>query len=574
MSFYTNKQPAGERKLRGGYYTPPGLARYLIDWGLNAGARRILEPSCGDGNFVIAALEHLQGSSGANATMLTDIIAVEMNSTESQKAKSRAERIGLHGAKIEWISQDFFEAYSRLALEQKFDLIVGNPPFIRFQHFEDHSRELAFSHLRKAGYRPTKLANSWAAFVELSIELLERGGRLAMVVPAELLQVNYACELRHRLATQFQHILIIGFKRLVFPEIQQEVLLLLASGKREPSSNLSDIHTLELLDGAELLNTDNLDDTVAHVPTKHSRNGMKWTSLFIDETAFVALDQAEKVVGLTPLGKLAKVDVGIVTGRNSFFIITEDQRNDLQVSSLTVPVLGRTNALKSVVFDKCDFERYKMQYPCFLLDLNGSDFNSFPQSLKDYIRSGEQEEIQLGYKCRIRKRWFDVPSIYTPDAFLFRQIHRYPLLVVNRANATSTDTIHRVRVRDGIDTLKLTAVFFNSVTLAWAEVCGRSYGGGVLELEPSEAEELPIPYSDDINIDTEKVETLLRRGLPYDALDYVDSIVLRGYLGFDSTALRGIRRAWEQLRDRRISRKLRSPSLAQRNIPSCLPMLM
>jgi hypothetical protein len=56
----------------------------------------------------------------------------------------------------------------------------------------------------------------------------------------------------------------------------------------------------------------------------------------------------------------------------------------------------------------------------------------------------------------------------------------------------------------------LAGIFFNSLTLAWAEVCGRSYGGGVLELEPREAEELPIPYSADIKIDRVKVESLLR----------------------------------------------------------------
>jgi adenine-specific DNA methylase len=55
--------------------------------------------------------------------------------------------------------------------------------------------------LRQAGYKPTKLANAWVAFVQLSIELLQEGGRLAMVVPAELLQVKYTHELRDRLAT-------------------------------------------------------------------------------------------------------------------------------------------------------------------------------------------------------------------------------------------------------------------------------------------------------------------------------------------------------------------------------------
>jgi adenine-specific DNA methylase len=126
---------------------------------------------------------------------------------------------------------------------------------------------------------------------------------------------------------------------------------------------------------------------------------------------------------------------------------------------------------------------------------------------------------------------------------------------VNEAQATSTDTIHRVRVKNGVDTRLLATIFFNSLTLAWAEVCGRSYGGGVLELEPREAEELPIFYDDNIKIDVEKVENLLRNDQAYEALDYVDNIILKNYLGFDNFMMGKIRNAWEQLRDRRVTRK-------------------
>jgi len=247
--------------------------------------------------------------------------------------------------------------------------------------------------------------------------------------------------------------------------------------------------------------------------------------------------------------------VGIVTGRNSFFILTEAQKDELLAPYLTVPIIGRTTALKTSIFSEEDFEEYKKQYPSFLLDLNGIAFDTFPQEVKDYIEFGEQKNIHRGYKCRIRKRWFDVPSIHIPNAFLFRQIHRYPLLVVNEAQVASTDTIHRVRVKDGVNINLLAAIFCNSLTLAWAEVCGRSYGGGVLELEPREAEELPIPYSDKINIDTEKVEDLLRQNRAYEALDYVDNIVLKEYLRFDDFMIRKVRNAWEQLRDRRVNRK-------------------
>ena len=76
-----------------------------------------------------------------------------------------------------------------------------------------------------------------------------------------------------------------------------------------------------------------------------------------------------------------------------------------------------------------------------------------------------------------------------------------------------------------------------------------------MELEPREAEELPIPYEPDLEIDIEKVESLLRAGNAYEALDYVDAITLKSYLGFDDSTIRQIRSAWEQLRDRRVNRK-------------------
>ena len=550
-TFPTNKPVITERKRRGGYYTPLALAQYLVKWGIRGNTQRILEPSCGDGNFILAILQYLEQKEYISPS----IVAVELEDTELAKAVERVERFGQNGTVIEWRRQDFFEAYTGLEGAEKFDLIIGNPPFIRFQHFNDDSRNLAFAHLRLAGYKPTKLANAWAGFVQLSIELLREDGRLAMVVPAELLQVKYAHELRERLVQQFKHIVIVGFKRLVFPEIQQEVVLLLAEGKQTDKSQPSDIHTIELTNGEELLALNDLDTAVAHIPAKHARPGMKWTSLFLDETAFAVLDEAENAAGLTPLGQLASVDVGIVTGRNRFFVLTEAQKNKLQAAEYVVPIIGRTAALKTMFFSEDDYAEYIKQYPAWLLNLNGAPLASLPRPLQEYIRQGEEEGVHKGYKCRIRRRWFDVPSIYIPDAFLFRQIHRYPLLVVNAAQAASTDTIHRVRVNPKVNSRQLAVFFFNSLTLAWAEVCGRSYGGGVLELEPREAEELPIPYEPDLEIDIEKVESLLRAGNAYEALDYVDAITLKSYLGFDDSMIRQIRSAWEQLRDRRINRK-------------------
>lgn len=553
--FHSNKQPVNGQKLRGGYYTPIELSDYLTNWAIRDGNEKILEPSCGDGRFIDSALRRFSVLKREGQKISPRITAIEIEQSELKRAKSHLDDYSFPKMEAEFISGDFFDLFQILKQKGDYDVALGNPPFIRFQHFDDGSREKAFWHLRNAGYIPTKLANAWSAFVQLSIELLKEGGRLAMVLPAELLQVGYAGELRKRLSAQFSHIVLVGFKRLVFPEIQQEVVLLLAEGKRDVSILESDIHTIEFEDGKDLLISGNLEDAVKHIPSKHSRPLMKWTSLFLDEKSFTALDNAQRSKLITPLGKLANVDIGVVTGRNSFFVLSEKTQKEILARKFTLPVIGRTSTLKSIIFDENDFEKYQLTEPGYLLDLNGVSEKDISREIKEYIAHGEAENVHKGYKCRVRKRWFDVPSIYVPNAFMFRQIHKYPLLVVNRAGATSTDTIHRVRFINGAKPEKLAAICFNSLTLAWAEVGGRSYGGGVLELETREAEQLPIPYNSKIEIDSHKVDQLLRGGKDLEALEYVDSIVLDEYMGMGKSTIKHIRNAWLELRNRRTNRR-------------------
>ena len=547
MNFATNKSAPTAQKLRGGYYTPVMLARYLCEWAVREGGERVLEPSAGDGNFLVA----LNEANGRRKPLR--ITAVELDEGEVLKAKSRTSRA--KGINVEWRRGDFFAEFSNLP--QDFDVVVGNPPFIRFQHFDAGSRETAFAHLTQHGYRPTKLANAWSAFVQLSIEVLRPGGRLAMVIPAELLQVKYAEELRERVTQMFEHVVLVTFQQLVFEGIQQEVVLLLAEGRRAQHGDHALVHTIEFADAGELFGLRSLSDAIAHAPDKHARRDVKWTALFLSESAFASLQWAYRTQGVVALGELASVDVGIVTGRNSFFVLDSKRAEDVQLNGFSQPLVGRTSSLRSIIFKAKDFEAHRKKHPSILINLNGVDDSEISGPLSDYIRLGEKAGVHRGYKCAIRRRWYDVPSIYVPDAFLFRQIHDAPLLVANEAGATSTDTIHRVRFKRKLSARRLAAAFCNSLTFAWAEVCGRSYGGGVLELEPREAEELPIPLDAARGINDQHLDKLLREKGVDAALDYSDPVILGEGLGLSTIQIAEIRAGWTQLRDRRKNRRHR-----------------
>ena len=190
-----------------------------------------------------------------------------------------------------------------------------------------------------------------------------------------------------------------------------------------------------------------------------------------------------------------------------------------------------------------------------MLEFPAEDHWKLPRAARDYITAGEADKIHVGYKCRIRKRWYVIPSIYVPTGFLLRQVHHYPKLVVNEAKATCTDTIHRVRFKNGESPHKVAAAFLNSLTFAFSELLGRSYGGGVLELEPNEADKLPVPLLGAHRLDPGGIDLLLRAGQIGSVLDRNDKVLLQDGIGLSSRQVSTLRGIWNKLRLRRIQRR-------------------
>ena len=157
--FAAKAAPEGD-KLRGGYYTPEPIARFVAEWAGKAGPR-VLEPSCGDG----AILRELADVVGAD-----DLTAVELVKGEAAKA-TKASGVRVHVA-------DFFEWFGT-PRQGVFDAVAGNPPYIRFGSWDESSREPALALMRGQGLRPNKLTNAWVPFVVASVLAVRPGGRVA-----------------------------------------------------------------------------------------------------------------------------------------------------------------------------------------------------------------------------------------------------------------------------------------------------------------------------------------------------------------------------------------------------------
>jgi len=524
-------------KLRGGYYTPAALAEFLSEWAVRDPGSRVLEPSAGNGAFVEALAHRLSRG---------HLDAIELYETEASKIRERAPS----AANV--ITGDAFGWYAA-SRDGIYDAVVGNPPFIRYQTFPEAHRLAGFALMHTEGLRPNRLTNAWVPFVVLATRALKPGGRLAMVLPAELLQVTYAGQLREYLARSYSELAVITFRRLVFDGIQQETVLLL--GVRSDAQTAAAMSFIQL-DSPDDLKTNTVAEAErVQADLDHGRE--KWTQYYLSAQELGLMRELERADTLTTLGDLADVDVGIVTGRNEFFVLRPSQADALGLREFCLPLVGRSAQIPGLVLTEEEWQAlFDADGRCLLLQLGRTNREDLTPGALTYVESGEAAGYHAGYKCRIRMpEWWYVPSTRVPDAFLLRQIHDGPRIILNEAGATCTDTIHRVRVKEGVDVGWLAAASMNSVTFAFSEIRGRSYGGGVLELEPNEADALPFPMHSG-TLSLPDLDLWARRKEADQILDEVDRLVLAecGISTQEISLLRGI---WRKLSDRRRERKRR-----------------
>lgn len=528
---------ATAEKLRGGFYTPEPIAEFILRWGINGSKDfDILEPSCGDGVF-LEQLKNLKSK-------YNSITAIEFDEIEAKKA----DKIELENKQV--INDDFHTYCNNT--EKRFDLIIGNPPYIRFQFFDRNQQAEAGDIFIRAGLKYSKLTNAWVSFVVGSSLLLkDKGGKIGFVLPAEILQVSFALQLRKFLAHFYNKINIISFEKLVFPDIQQEVVLLLCEKNETQEHNIEHI---ELKDASELktLDTARLKSPQKKIDFKSN----KWTFYFLDQEEIDFLENIAKKRNIATLGKYAKVEVGITTGANDYFTVPLTTVEEYSLQDYAKPMVGRSVQVNSVIFTKDDWEKNKFsKAKAHLLafpDRQNLDQNN---GAVKYIAHGESLNINKGYKTGIRNDWFVVPSLKISDALFIRRNNLYPRLIINEAEAYTTDTMHRVFVKPDTDIKALTASYYNSLSLAFTEVSGRSHGGGVLELMPNEAEKILLPYHKDNAALLLQIDELIRDKTDIEeVLKITNEVILKQHYGLTQKEIDLAHSIWKKLSKRRLNR--------------------
>lgn len=524
-----------QRKSLGAFYSPPSLVEPLVSWAVTRADQSVLDPSCGDGVFLETAARSLLAL-GAGAERAASLLhAIDLNPDAVWITRERVEAelgVPFENARV----SSFFSLHPPGVLfgpPAGVDAIVGNPPYIRYQEFAGDTRLEALERAAYAGVQLNRLASSWAHFVAHAMAFLRPGGRLALILPAELIHTTYAAPLRAELRRSFEEVHVISFRRSVFPEVQEEVVLLLAAGKDGGPGRLG---LAEVETASDLLDfSTTLASAEVFAPGEEPE---KWIPGYAAHPGAATLEHLQGLGLLRPLGDLGKANIGFVSGANEYFVLTEEEavRWRLPESSLR-PALIRARQIPGLQVTPTDISQVRSQGERCLLWVPGERPT---RTERAYIQRGEELGYAERYKCRVRTPWFRVPGVMVPDAFLTYMSDAVPRLCFNQAQVVSSNTLHTIRLPRIPTALHKAFVvaFYNSATLLSCERIGRSYGGGVLKLEPREADRILVPSADLVARHkgallklASKVDAVLRNGRGGsldEAVAAVDAVLFEG----------------------------------------------
>ena len=527
------------KKLRGGYYTPADLATFLVRWIEKVSPSRVLEPSCGDGVFFDAL--------GAR-DLSSKILGFELDDTEAKKAKERAASAGLSDVSIR--ASDFL-GWALKAMDDKserFDAVIGNPPFIRYQYLPPLFQDRAEAIFERLGCKFTKHTNAWVSFILASFELLRPGGRLAMVVPAEIIHVMHAQSLRSYLGENARRLVVVDPEELWFEGTLQGAVLLLAEKKAQKSDHAEGLGMYPVR-GRDFLQLDPEDVFNGTQLINGKTVEGKWTRALLSPSTRDLLDELIEAKVARRFDGVAQVDVGIVTGANKFFLVQDETVKRFRLQKWAHPMFGRSEHCPGVVYDERQHRANASSgKPTNFIWFQDESVEKTTTGRK-YIQQGEGESLHTRYKCRIRHPWYSVPSVYSTEVGMLKRSHDTPRLILNKLRAFTTDTAYRIRAKEGTAE-QLVYGFLNGLTALSAELESRHYGGGVLELVPSEIEKLLLPPPSKVKPRVVELDKAVRT-MPMDAVLALQTKRILGDMGLSKKDQGELLSGWSRLRNRR-----------------------
>lgn len=460
-----------EKKALGQFFTNPIIAKFMVELVDAKKAKTFLDPSIGMGiftNFANQLNENLQ------------ITACEVDSKIISDLKKD----------LTYSLQLFNEDYLTKDFSKKFDVIVCNPPYNKFQEIPNR-KELIKLFAEKYNISLSGYSNLCVYFLVKSINELKKNGKCCYIIPYEFLNTGYGERIKKYLLESKMLKSIIKFNndlKLFDEAITTSCILLLENRINEKVEFVN-------IDCIEELNKQGISKKSKKIKYSDLDPRRKWLQYF-DFTA-----KESEYHNLIKVSEIAKVSRGIATGSNEYFTLNRTKINDYKLSEqVCIPCITKSPDINGLFVNKEIFDALaEKDKKVFLFDgSNSRDKEDF-----DYIRYGEEKNVDKTFLTSHRNPWYSIEN-KKPAPILLSVFSRNKIKVVrNEMMIKSLTTFHGMHFKD-YDEEKINLLFCYLLTPLAQKILyknKREYGEGLDKFEPND---LNTAYVLDVDVITKK----------------------------------------------------------------------
>lgn len=516
-----------ERKALGAYYTPNSLSQVLCDWAIRKPTELILEPSFGGCGFLETSVITLNSLGCKNPE--SQLYGADI---DSKAFDFLFEKLGsISDIDNRFVCLDFIQTDKRNFGNKTFDVAIGNPPYVSMHNMTEQQRESCTKILRASPYADRTLginASLWAFFLLHTLSFLKSGARTAWVLPSSALHADYAKSLLGIYERHFSSVKVIKLNQRFFQSLgaDEVSVILLAEGfslESFPKSKVRYTIADDLTSLKEIILTDSDTNDPFSDNYKHT---------LMPPSVLKQFSQLGETASTQRLGDISKVVIGMVTGDNKTFIKSRKEADALNLGANVLrPVIGRFSQLKGLIHTPSRHAKLlKENSKCLLVC--PEELSEKHSPVRKYFASVNRKNRKTNRTFVKRPFWFHPDDYRYPEAFLSYMLDKGPRLVINASKINCTNSLHRVFFTTKYshqDKKAIAASFLSSYSQLSAEMVGRSYGSGVLKLEPTAAKSISIFTSlkvlKKLSLISTQIDGMLCKGLLNEAQSLVDDAI-------------------------------------------------
>ncbi len=532
----------------------------------------ILDPSCGTGSFLVEIIHFLArlGSRLANKKLKVSVYGYDLNSEALIGAKFRIlllklsliKKYGFMPIEIEFrfSTNDFLLN----DINNKFDIIIGNPPYIRHEDigmYQDpgykESLQEKYLSLLEPNVKLDRKSDYLIYFCIKCLDQLKSSGVLVFLTSNAWLEVKYGktlqnqlisllsrqkltnCEIIHQSRSRlWEHL---GINSVIFLAVKSEKKSVIRA-KIFFTETFIDLREIPpsllkqgLIFGKEFSSKEYRTEFISIADLKSTH---KWAGTFLRATRNERQVLHKLKIRGKPLSDLADVQFGLKTGANDFFhlsVIFQDEKSNLVKITNALGYHGEIENRFLLPLIKSPLECEGFEIPSsfipkvWLFNCQEPLGNIKSENATKYIQWGANSQVSVKQGKKMgtsingfhqlkslshRDPWFSLPKCKSPHLLWTKSIHDKPGCLLNRSNLIPDQRFYGISVHDS-KYIPLIFAYLNS-SLIWAqmELSGNTnMGFGVLDTNVYWLKSVRIPtnLTEDQEVSLFKFCTELRK---------------------------------------------------------------